>query len=79
MCNCGKRSGSGTRRPAVGPGPAARRGLASSRTPSDMRAIRRAAARDNKGIPANARAASTQKRRLIEKKRRDMILRKLGR
>lgn len=80
MCGCNKNSGKkSTRGGAIGPGPSIKRGSAVARTPSDMRVIEREKTRMNKGIPGNVSPTSVQKRLLIEKKRRSMILKKLGR
>lgn len=80
-CGCGRNRGSRrtrTLRPRVGPGPSVKGGLASAKTPTEARAIAREQARNNMGIPGSQPIKNVQKRMLIEKKRRALIMKKLG-
>lgn len=86
-CGCGRGSNKskpgGTLRGvgAIGPGRSVTGGIAAGQTPSQMRALelqKRKDVRFLKGIPGAQPTNLTKERRLIEKKRRDMILRKLG-
>jgi len=78
-CGCGRGGRRHGKRPAIGPGASAKGGLAAAKTPTERRAIERQAAKDNKGLIGNLPRQSVQKRLQVEKKRRAMILKKLGR
>jgi hypothetical protein len=55
-----------------------RRGIVSAKTPTENRLIARQNMKNNKGIPGNLSISSVQKRAMIEKKRRALIIKKLG-
>lgn len=79
-CGCSRRGFKRTRtlRPPTGPGPSVKRGLAVAKTPTEARAIARDNSKNNIGIPGNVPTSSVQKRMLVEKKRRALIMKKLG-
>jgi len=77
-CGCGRRGTRGSGRgPAYGPG-SRMVGTVVTKTPTEMREIERQKAKINRGIPGNESRAEAHKRLLIERKRRAMILNKLG-